>query len=218
MNFSSGLYNFSSSMLFEFFSFFTSLRVHVKCSPEWHNQHIYKDSSMFPMNRGKRQSAHKAHANNLILGPRRRRRDLEPHDGEANVDADAVAAAGALDDLDEDDSYEAPIVPSKAQVPEKENEDNIMAENKMEQQNIVAESFQPKQDDEIKPQPKVEQKEAFKSPNILPTTVQEYSVQENPFCMNFVLPLTKTVVKGVNNYNMSVSCRFDCSLKINIHK
>ncbi|XP_073832072.1 protein GPR107 isoform X1 [Musca autumnalis] len=201
------------------------LQVHVKCSPEWRNQHIYRDSSMFPMYRNKRQST-KLHEDNLFLGPRRRRRDLAPHDGEANADTnnDAAAAedaAAALDGFDDDDdSYEPPSIPSKPQIPEKKNDDdNVISEDRLEEQKVLPEAAKNKDDNEnVQSAPKSEEKLIKEKPvknvpivssnaaaqdNVVASG--ENIMQQNAFCNNMVLPLTKTVVDGVNYYNMSFS-------------
>ncbi|KAM7349519.1 protein GPR107 [Cochliomyia hominivorax] len=175
-----------------------NLQVHVKCSPEWRNQHIYKDSSMFPMYRGKRQSrAHKTE-NRLVLGPRRRR-DIAPHDGQAN-NGDNVPPVLINEDpnMDEDDSYEAPIAPSKASVVTKKIADEpvVVGDNK-----VVEENVQPSEEKKTETQEKL-----LNPPSI--QQAHEYSSNENsqnPFCINFILPLTRTTVEGVNYYNMSFS-------------
>lgn len=168
---------------------------------------------MFPMYRNKRQSAYKTHENNLVLGPRRRR-DIEPHEGEANVDANAVAAA--IEDMDEDDSYEAPAVPSKAQGPVKNDEDNVISEDKLAEQKLLPAVPKSKQNEANKSQVKQsedEEKLINPVPNNSAAIAQDSSAlsssnensMQNAFCNNMVLPLTKTVVDGVNYYNMSVS-------------
>ncbi|XP_061395344.1 protein GPR107 [Musca vetustissima] len=194
------------------------LQVHVKCSPEWRNQHIYRDSSMFPMYRNKRQS--KLHEDNLILGPRRRRRDLAPHDGEANVDTNAAADAGAavVENFDDDDeSYEAPSIPSKPQVPEKKDEDNVISEDKLDEQKVMPETKTKDVKDNgvvAAAAPKREEKLIkpigggdVPNPAVKETVVAsgENMMQQNAFCNNMALPLTKTTIDGVNYYNMSFS-------------
>lgn len=199
--------------------FFFSLpptRVHVKCSPEWRNQHIYRDSSMFPMYRNKRQS--KLHEDNLILGPRRRRRDLAPHDGGANVDTNAAAAADAavLEGFDDDDSYEAPSIPSKPQVPEKKDDDNVISEDRLDEEKVLPETKNKDLKENLSAS-KTEEKLIKENPRdnvpIVAGNVAaqetvissgENMMQQNAFCNNMVLPLAKTVVDGVNYYNMSV--------------
>ncbi|XP_059221527.1 uncharacterized protein LOC131996095 [Stomoxys calcitrans] len=107
------------------------------------------------MYRNKRQPAHKTHGDNLVLGPRRRRRDLAPHVGKANVDENAAAAG--LDGLDEDDSYEVPIMPSKPQGPTKNDEDNAILEDRLDEHKLLPPVAQNKPGEESKSQPKVEE-------------------------------------------------------------
>lgn len=155
---------------------------------------------MFPMYRGKRQSKTHKTQNRLVLGPRRRR-DLAPHEGQANAENEPPALMNE-EPLDDDDSYEAPVVPSKAGIVEKSNKDEqVIGDTKAEDEKMPASGEK---------KTNVEEKvvaEKSLNPPTLPQA-QEYSSNENSqnlFCNNFILPLTRTTEGGVNYYNMSVS-------------
>ncbi|XP_023295204.2 protein GPR107 [Lucilia cuprina] len=178
-----------------------NLQVHVKCSPEWRNQHIYKDSSMFPMYRGKRQSKVHTTQNRLVLGPRRRR-DVAPHEGEANGDNMPPVLLNEEQLMDDDDSYEAPAVPSKP----------TAAAKKVKEEHVIGENPVVEEKTQGSGEKKVESSEKSLNPPTMPAAVmqqaQDYSSKENvqnPFCKNLILPLTRTNVDGVNYYNMSFS-------------
>ncbi|TMW52137.1 hypothetical protein DOY81_002772 [Sarcophaga bullata] len=204
---SSGLQR-SGPILFFLFDL-KNLQVHVKCSPEWHNQHIYKDSTMFPMYRGKRQSKGHKTENTLVLGPRRRRRNIAPHEGEANND-NVPAVPLNEEPLLDDDSYEAPAVPSKpSAVAKKTVEKQVIGDNKE-----TDEKLNMKSDEAKKAEFKLVAEKDSSEKLIYPPTVSNVQAQEypasnenlqNPFCTNFVLPLTRTKIDGLNYYNMSFS-------------
>lgn len=160
---------------------------------------------MFPMYRGKRQSKVHKTLNRLVLGPRRRRRELVPNEGEANAENMSPVLLNAEQLMDDDDSYEAPVAPSKpSSIVKKTSEHQVVGENKEVEEKLDANV-------EKKAEVQKETTENFLNPPAMPAVVQqpqEYASNEylqNPFCNNFILPLTRTKVDGVNYYNMSVS-------------
>ena len=165
---------------------------------------------MFPMYRGKRQSKGHKTENTLVLGPRRRR-DIAPHEGEANDDVPAVPLNE--EPLIDDDSYEAPAVPSKPSIVAKKTEEKqVIGDNKEPDEKLNLKS-----DEVKKPEIKLIAEKDSSEKLIYPPTASNVQAQEyqasnenlqNPFCTNFILPLTRTKIDGLNYYNMSVSLVF----------
>uniref|UniRef100_A0A1A9X5J6 GOST seven transmembrane domain-containing protein n=1 Tax=Glossina brevipalpis TaxID=37001 RepID=A0A1A9X5J6_9MUSC len=179
-----------------------NLQVHVKCSPEWRNSHIYKNSSMFPMYRGKRQSAHVVDST-LFMEPRRRRkRHVEPIDSK-HGNAAASTTGMILDDSSYDVSREsAKSQPSVGQQP-KHNE---VAGNQGTEHKSVATFTENKK--ELTTSKETGVKVADYKPTITmaaPDVVSSNDNTPNAPCNNFKLPLTKTNINGINYYNMSFS-------------
>lgn len=163
---------------------------------------------MFPMYRGKRQSKGHKTENTLVLGPRRRR-DVEPHDGNANGD-NVQAIPVNEEPLLDDDSYEAPVVPSKASVAMKKAEEkHVIGDNKETNEKLNSKSMETKKIENNMVVEKDSSEKLLNPPAASNVQAQEYAASnenlQNPFCTNFILPLTRTKVDGLNYYNMSVS-------------
>lgn len=171
---------------------------------------------MFPMYRGKRQSKLHHTQNRLVLGPRRRRRDVAPHEGEANAEKVPPVLINEEQIMDEEDSYEAPAVPSKPTAATKKTSEPVVAAapaEKVENENKVV-NKKPEQIEE----PKVEVEKSMNPPTVTAEVqAQEHASIEyvqNPIFNNFILPLTRTTVNGVNYYNMSVSLQQNKKQKV----
>lgn len=174
------------------------------------------------MNRGKRQSAHHKTDNTLVLGPRRRRRDVAPHEGAANEEP---AADQPFDE--EDDLYEAPAIPSKPQVAaakvdevtntKEQGKVQLLSNEQLVNKNPALNNANEKDKSIDKSLPL--QSGLTSAAAALQSGVQQPQQQQqqqsheinsnensdNPVCNNFVLPLAKTTIDGINYYNMSVS-------------
>ncbi|KAL9881142.1 protein GPR107 [Glossina fuscipes fuscipes] len=179
-----------------------NLQVHVKCSPEWRNSHIYKNSSMFPMYRGKRQSAHVVDSTLFMEPRRRRRRDLEPIDNKHGNVASFTTGV-MLDDSSYDVSRESVKYQASAAQEMKYNEptNNQVIEHKSVAAAVVEDKKEFSTSKEIPV--KVDSK-----PTITMAASDVVSFNENThnaLCNNFKLPLTKTNINGINYYNMSFS-------------
>ena len=201
------------------------LRVRVQCSPEWQNQHIYRDRSQFPLYRSKRHShsvvkTHLAKVSDSTLFMQRRRREAIAQDS-----ADAMADADMMPEGDDDDVPEPEPEPMpKEQQQAKSSTAKMSADANS---NAIADAKAA----ESKIQPEVVDSPAKLSPPLvedskLPASNEaklpsessdEFQVVENPsmqLCKDFELPLAKTIVEGITYYNTSVGLKGNICSKL----